>query len=171
MDMRELFVDPSAFPTRWAIDKELYPIPEMALVEDYHAEEGYLRVLIPEGFKPQDDLWASHMILRYHNRWEAAVAFSLNWPGAFYAYFPDAVSEWKEPEDWDYSSTVADRFRFACVHFKDARGHKTQCTAMAQYDEFISVFEIHLPPNVITLEDVKRILQIIDKRMANYLKK
>lgn len=170
VDMRELMIEPSSFPAGWELshsDRDPYPIPEKALLEDYHAEEGFSRVLVPQGTKVTDGTSAGHSVFRYRNEWQAAEAFSLDYPAAFYAF--SRLTPWREPEGWSYRSSVADRFRFACADFEGFRGRETRCTAMAQYDEFISVFSADILPDVMTLEDVEHILKAIDERMALYL--
>lgn len=172
VDMVELLVEPSSFPAGWELsysDRDPYPIPEKALFEDYYAKEGFSRVLVPQGVEsPIGTTSARHRVFRYRNEWQAAEAFFLDHPAAFYA--SSRLTPWREPEGWSYRSSVADRFRFACADFEGFRRHETRCTAMAQYDEFVSVFSADMAPDVMTLEDVEHILKAIDERMAQHLK-
>lgn len=171
INIRELLVDPSVFPPGWEIAEE-EPVPEKALIEDYHAGEGYTRFVVPEGSQQPWSSSAVHMIFRYPNRWQAATAFYLDRFSAFYAYFPDATSRWEKPEGWTYRSPSADRFRFACQHFYDKdKGQGMRCSALAQYDEFISVFMAHFLLDKMSLWDIERILRSIDERIASHLGK
>lgn len=169
--IRELLVDPSVFPPGWEIAEESR-IPEEALVEEYGAGEGYVRFLVPKG---SQEPWCSsvgHLILRYRNDWQAAKAFYLGRFGTFYAYFPDATSRWEEPKSWTYRSPVANRFRFVCQHFYDKDwGQGMRCSALAQYDEFISDFRVNVVLGVMGLGDIERILQSIDEMIASHLGK
>lgn len=172
--IRELLVDPSVFPPGWEIAEESR-IPEKALVE-YGAGEGYVRFVVPEGSQEPWSSSAGHLILRYRNHWQAMKAFYLDSYlgafGTFYAYFPDAISRWEEPEGWTYRSPVASRFRFACQHFYDKDwGQGIRCSALAQYDEFISDFRVNVVLGLMSLGDIEGILRSIDERMAIHLGK
>lgn len=171
INIRELLVDPSVFPPGWEIAEE-YPVPEKALIEDYSAGEGYMRFVVPEGSQKPWGSSAVHMMFRYRNHWQAAKAFYLDKFSAFYAYFPDATSRWEKPEGWTYRSPIADRFRFACQHFynKD-EGRGMRCSALAQYDEFISVFMAEFLLDKMSLRDIERILRSIDEQIASRLGK
>jgi len=167
--MRELLVDPLVFPPGWEIGEES-PIPEGALVEDYGAEEGYVRFIVPEGSQKPWSSSVTHMIFRYRNHWQAAKAFYFDRFGAFYAYFPDATSQWGKPKGWTYRSPIADRFSFACQDFYDKDERKgMRCSALGQYDEFISVFKARFLLDTMSLWDIERILRSIDEQMASRL--
>jgi len=170
----DLLVEPEAFPAGWTLEAngEWEPVPERALVDDYRAGEGVIRFWVPPGcpnppayIQPVGCRAAWHMILRYRNSIQAAGAFYMDLPMAF-----TKGLKWEAPEGWSYRSPIADRFRFACSReclcegCCPSPGPYTYCTAMAQYDEFISVLDIKMIRNI-TLHDIEKILLAIDERV------
>jgi hypothetical protein len=108
---------------------------------------------------------AGHLVLRYPNAMSAAVAY---YTTDEFANRRSVKTPYRKPDDWAYKSTVADRLRFECAELDISRRF-VRCTAVAQYDEYISVFGAPVSPYFLKLEQIEPILQAIDERMALHL--
>jgi hypothetical protein len=115
---------------------------------------------------------ADHRVFRYRNELDAMIVFYSDFYGGEFLPW-HMVTQWAVPEEWSYKSPVADRLKFACgeVDMSPLGPPEWQCTAVAQYDEYVSVFHTELDPEYMTLEDVDRVLVAIDQRMTLYLGK
>ena len=164
VDTERLLIDASAFPLGWYRAFDAEPIPKREYRERQSLSVGFAH----EGLQPYT-LGASHTVYRYRNELDSAILYTLEFSGKG---FPDhiMIAGWVIPEEWSYQSAVADRFRFACGEV-DSVPAKWTCKAVAQYDEYISVFRTELSPDYMTHEDLERILVAIDERMALYLGK
>lgn len=160
VNIYDLMVDVSAFPQGWYVEfGPSHPPPGKHLRGE---NEGLYVQFGARGF----DARAMHVVCRYQNDLQATVSFYVD------NEFPKGdfvVTPWAVPEEWSYASTVADRFKFACAEL-DVLGLFTNCTAVAQYDEYISVFRTHVSSKYMTLEDLERVLKAIDERVAQHLK-
>ncbi|MEM0338020.1 MAG: hypothetical protein QW683_08905 [Candidatus Caldarchaeum sp.] len=162
--LHELLVDPQVFPPGWKVrlreDQDWEFIPERAVKEDHWAAEGVMRTLE----KKENNSYIWHRILRYRNEIQAEEAFLLDLPGGF------SGLSWNVPKGWNYRSSSADRFRFACTFVK-LRG-QFLCSAMARYGEIISIiwfYENDLQLD--TLEEIEMILSSVDKKIGQTLKR
>jgi hypothetical protein len=164
VDTHELLTDASVFGLGWYRAFDAEPVPK----REYGERESLYVGFAHEGLQPYT-LGASHTVYRYRNELDCAILYTLEFSGKA---FPDHIMMrgWGMPEEWSYQSAVADRFRFACGEL-DSVAPKWTCKAVAQYDEYISVFSTELSPDYMTLEDVERILVAIDERMALHLGK
>jgi len=160
VDIYDLMVDVSAFPQGWDVEfGPSHPPPGKHLRGE---DEGLYVQFDARGF----DAGAMHVVCRYKNDLQAT--------GSFYVdnEFPkrdSVVTPWAVPEEWSYTSPVADRFKFACAELETLRRFRN-CTAVAQYDEYISIFSTNVSPEYMTLEDLERVLRAIDERMTQHLK-
>lgn len=166
VDMHDLMVDVSVFPQGWYVFFGPATIPERAR----RGERGSLYIVFyPEGFESGID-GAYHEVYRYRNETDAAIAFYSEFLGNEFPNLREAmITSWAVPEEWSYESSTADRFKFACAEFEILDRLSRSCKAVAQYDEYISVFRTHVSPEYMTLEDLERVLRAIDERMALYL--
>lgn len=159
VDMYDLMVDISTFPQGWEVEfGPSHPPPRKHLRGE---TEGLYLQFDARGF----DAGAMHVVCRYKNDVQATVSFYVD------NEFPKrdtVITPWAVPEEWSYESPIADRFKFACAELVILDRFQS-CKAVAQYDEYISVFRTHVSPEYMTLEDVERILKAIDERMALYL--
>lgn len=164
VNTQQLLIDASAFPPGWYRAFDAGPIPK----REYGERESLYVGFAHEGLQPYT-LGASHTLYRYRNELDAAIVYTLLFSGKG---FPDhiMITGWVIPEEWLYQSAVADRFRFACGEL-DSVAPKWTCKAVAQYDEYISVFSTELSPDYMTHEDLERILVTIDERMGLHLGK
>lgn len=160
VDIYDLMVDVSAFPQGWEVEfGPSHPPPGKHLRGE---SEGLYLQFDARGF----DAGAMHVVCRYKNELQATVSFYVD------NEFPkreSVVTPWAVPEEWSYESPVADRFKFACAELETLRRFRS-CKAVAQYDEYISVFRSHVSPEYMTLEDLERVLMTIDERMAQHVK-
>lgn len=168
VNMYDLVVDVSAFPQGryWHQVSGPLPPPERKRLRD---EDKGLYATFGWGAYEM----AQHEVLYYKNELQATFSFyTLN----EFPRFKEMVTPWAVPEGWTYRSPVADRFKFACCEIETEimRGRMRQissCTAVAQYDEYISIFTTPVSPTApMTLEDLERVLRAIDERMAQHLK-
>ena len=158
VDMRDLVVDVSAFPEGWVVQIGPYHPPKGKNLA------GELEATIVQFERPPGSLVTSHRVLRYRNGLQAAVAFYTTDEFAVRDY---NLTPWEVPEGWNYESPTADRFRFACAEL-EVWDRFVSCRAVAQYDEYVSVFSAHISLQL-TPEEVEPILRAIDERMDRYL--
>lgn len=160
VDMYDLMIDVSVFPQGWDVEfGPSHPPPRKHLRGE---DEGLYVQFSTRDF----DARATHIVCRYENDLQATISFYVD------NEFPKGdwvVTPWAVPEEWSYESPIADRFKFACAEFEILGRVSRFCAAVAQYDEYISVFRTHISPEYMTLEDLERILKAIDERMALYL--
>ena len=168
VDIYDLVIDTSVFPRSWYTCLGPLRPPERARGDRLEQDMLYAG-FCPEGFD-QGIGGAQHDVFDYGDELGAAIAFRWDFSrhefSNRYTITPNAI-----PDEWSYESPVADRFKFGCAEIEPfglARRMRT-CTAVAQYDEYISVFGAHM--SHMTLEDMERILVAIDERMALYLSK
>ena len=163
--MSDLMLDTSAFPESWQSSGEPAYFPEREQGE----RESMQAQFFPEG-SDRSTYGACHRVFKYRNEVDALYIYYLDfYTGEFLPWH--MISQWAVPEEWSYESSFADRLRFACgeVDMSPLGPARSECTAVAQYDEYVSVFHTELAPQYMTLQDVERILLAIDERMAEYL--
>ena len=161
VDIYDLIVDVSVFSQSWDVCVGPAPLPKRERGE----RESLYVGLCPDGFEGVGG--SLHEVYRYRNEVDAAILFHLEFSGRGFPKW-QMMSPWTVPVEWAYESSAAERFKFACGGV-DLPGLHWKCKAVAQYDEYVSVFITHLSPDNMTLEDVERILVAIDQRMALYL--
>ena len=159
VDFRGLMLDVSAFPEGWVVQIGPYRPPEGKHLA------GELEATIVQFERSPGSLVTGHVVLRYRNRLQAAVAFHTNSEFAVRDY---NLTPWEVPEGWTCESPTADRFGFACAEL-EVLDRSVSCKAVAQYDEYVSVFRTHISPHYLSLEEVEPILVAIDERMQLYL--
>lgn len=165
--MHDLMLNASAFPQNWRSSggPAHFPWREQGERESMQAQ------FFPEG-SDRSIYGAYHRVYRYRNEVDALYIFYLDfYRGEFLPWH--MITQWAVPEEWSYASPFADRLRFACgeVDMSPFGPPRWECTALAQYDEYVSVFHTELAPEHMTLEDVERIVVAIDERMALHLGK
>lgn len=72
------------------------------------------------------------------------------------------------PQGWNYRPPHADRFEFGCEG-EDGIAQPEWCGFVLRYEEYIIVFSTPIA-SYMTLDDLQRIMEVIDREMANYLK-
>jgi hypothetical protein len=170
VDMHDLMSDVSAFPQNWRLCLGPVHLPKRVHAE--HGEREMLMVDFDADGMGGRHYGAYHRVFRYRNGLDATMVFYLDfYRGEFLPWH--MVTGWAVPQEWSYESLVADRFRFACgeVEMSPLGPPTWECTAVAQYDEYVSVFHTDLAAEYMTLEDIERILAAIDDRMALHLGK
>lgn len=73
------------------------------------------------------------------------------------------------PQGWNYRPLHADRFEFGCSG-GDGIAQPEACGFIVRYEEYIIVFSTPIA-SYMTLEDLQRIIEVIDREMADYLKR
>jgi len=157
VDMYDLMVDVSTFPQGWYIESGPSHPPQGKYLRG-ETESLFLQFIGLEG-------GATHVVCRYNNDLQATVSFYVD---NEFLKREAVVTPWSIPHGWSYESQVADRFKFACAELVILSRFRN-CTAVAQYDEYVSVFSTRMSPEYMTLEDLESILDAIDERMALYL--
>lgn len=72
------------------------------------------------------------------------------------------------PKGWVYRPPNADQFEFGCEG--GDRGAQTEwCSLILRYEEYIIVLSTPIA-DYMTLDDLRRLLEVIDQEMADYLK-
>jgi hypothetical protein len=87
------------------------------------------------------------------------------------------ITPWETPQGFDFTSSIASQWRFACVYstFAPAEsfGNNRQiCKFLAQYEEFVIKFGVTIEvegENIISIEDVTKIIITIDQKMMEAL--
>jgi hypothetical protein len=157
VDIYDLLVDVSAFPQGWYIESGPSHPPQGKYLRG-ETESLFLQFIGLEGD-------AMHIVCRYDNDLQATISFHVD---DEFAKREAVVTPWAIPQGWSYESQVADRFKFACAELVILSRFRN-CTAVAQYDEYISIFSTHMSSEYMTLEDLQNILKAIDENMALYL--
>jgi len=76
-------------------------------------------------------------------------------------------TEWTLPTELTYRSQVADQFRLGCsTHCPSG---VQRCQFIGQYGPYVVVFHTYMSSDMMTYGDFERILQDIDRRMAQCL--
>jgi hypothetical protein len=87
-------------------------------------------------------------------------------PGWFHS--DENETEWYIPSDFTYESTVANNYRFGCQTHKPSGVQS--CQFVGQYEVYLIRFRTDMS-SIMTYEDLERILQAIDNKMAQCLEK
>lgn len=159
----DLLIDRSVFPAGWRSDAK----PESLSRSFPRSEESlgiWLRIRSINSV-------ASHYIVRYRDAFDAAYEYEEEHGREFGLAL--ILTPWAAPAGLSYESTIADQFRFACATsegFSRSYPPFYECVAVGRYEEFVSVFSTVVDPDHMTYTDLRRILTIIDKRMARYVK-
>lgn len=80
-----------------------------------------------------------------------------------------SVAEGYIPQGWSYRPPHADRFEFGC-RGGNGRAQPEWCGFIVRYEEYIIVFDTPIA-SYMTLEDLQRIMGVIDREMTDYLKR
>jgi len=89
------------------------------------------------------------------------------------------VTPWETPLEFTFTSSSANRWHFACAlsSFSPTPefGKESKiCTYLAQYEEYVVNFGVTIEVNnqvFMSIEDVTKVIEIIDQRMRKYLRK
>jgi hypothetical protein len=82
-----------------------------------------------------------------------------------------------ELPDWSYQSNVADQFQLLCgivnpSELRQDEGGWLHCFAYGRYDRYLSEFSARIGEEYgMTLDDFRKIVEVIDERMAEQLHK
>jgi hypothetical protein len=87
---------------------------------------------------------------------------------AKYRFGEKATLAGTTPEAWTFRSNTADEERFVCYDYEGREPYPV-CRWVARYEEYVVVFRGWLLPERLTLQDMDRMVAIIDERMAQYL--
>jgi hypothetical protein len=116
-------------------------------------------------------------VFRYSTKQRAAWQYSRFVETFFNNNSPYRTTPWELPDVFDFSSSFADKWKFACAGSDFTIGSSTGetstlCLYLAQYEEFIISFEITTAINnkaLITLDQITPIIETIDGKIKSYL--
>lgn len=78
------------------------------------------------------------------------------------------ATDWYIPPEFNYKSTIADRYRFGCRTYKPSGVES--CQLVGQYGVYITRFHTFISP-IMTYNDLECIFQAIDNKMAQCIDK
>jgi len=150
----QLLVDVSVFPPGWYVE-----LPPHVGDEDIgQLDDRWVQFR----WKPLGPL-AGQEVYCFAREKDAAIEYKLQMDVQFFS--AERLTAWETPMELPYVSPVADQFRLACANFRDfPSGQFTLCTAMAQYDECLSIFSTSMSSEHMAFEDLKHILVAIDNQ-------
>lgn len=152
-----LLVDEAAFPKGW----EQQGVPDS---RGAPASFGVERIGI--GFSTLTRGVAVQHVYRAFNTHTAVAGYH-----SFMSYFSvrEEETEWILPTELVHSSQVADQYRLGCST------HRTSgiqlCQFVGQYGPYLVRFHTYMSSDMMTYKQFEHILQDIDRRMANCLKR
>lgn len=163
--IEELLIDESVFPEGWKVDPAGPSAPAKAPLGGLKSIERTSLHFYIWGVSGEQ-IWSGVAGEQIHRFWsvnDAVEEFERQMGLAFAVGKYD--TPWVVPAELPYQSSAADRVFFACsVH-----GSIPMCRMIGQYDEYFVIFNTHMSPDFMTYEDLERVLQAIDERMAHYL--
>ena len=168
----DLLIDVSVFPAGWYITSGPFSARHLPHVLQDQGVIDFADVEFapPNGAQPWSLPTAAQIVWNFGNSLDATLEF-------YKRFRPSGRTLSKEElEGWSYHSEVADRFRLDCevvepIPEAHIEGGWVSCEAVGQYREFISTFGTPIGAEYnMTTEDLERILEAIDERMARYLK-
>jgi hypothetical protein len=156
--LESLLVELSSFPSDWEVYFSVRADPYVAV------DNIYVSFRATDG----SDL-AHHAVYLYPDESSARQA----WWSESRGFSSGRLTPWETPAELPYQSPVADQFRFFCADIDGGpfgvSGVYTLCLAIARYGRYLSDFSTFLSPEHMTWTDIERILQEIDRRMAERL--
>ena len=159
--IENLLLDKSVFPEGWRPHHPFDPevrLPAEQIVLYFHRSRC-----------PSYWLVAGHEVYRFY---AGATSAAEAYPEEIAVWFSPTYGTWSVPAELPYHSVVADQFQFAC--YTEERTGNMTCQEVAQYEEYIVVFDVEMNPeyqDCLSFSDLERILVAIDDRMAFYLGK
>ncbi len=78
---------------------------------------------------------------------------------------PNSIIEWEEPSELTFKSSTADRFQAGCGLDDSVR----MCFMTAQYQTFITFFNIHLYEGTADVHTADELMQEVDRRITSCL--
>jgi len=160
VDPAQLLLDVSAYPVGWELCESGKYLAGKA---SPNLTEGAEEVAFEAFCTADPEARSGERIYRFRSAGRAASKY-----GEFrWRQFPDFPGGWWTPEGLAYVSDVADQWYFGCTDqwFEG----ETVCGLAAQYDEyfvFFSATTIVDGQEVLSVEDLARMLQGIDRKMA-----
>jgi hypothetical protein len=155
--MESLLLDQSAFPEGW-------------VAYEPHAPEDGFGLSVCIHYSPpatSEGGIALHAGYIFRSPQEAANGYAIWAP--FWFSDREGWGAWSAPVELPYESRIASQFRFACSSQLD--DSEQACQAVGQYGRYMTRFHTFMNPETMTLDDLERILMVIDERMALYLAK
>jgi len=152
----ELFLDPRVFSENWQGNSA----PRSAK-EDYPTAEEAREFAV---WSPRDVVIADQIILHYRDSQEASGAFAEIHRAKFRL---DNTVRWESLDTQIYENRVADEFAAVVLHLPGSDVY----LLVARYDEFISIFNLSMPPAYMDDREIATILEAIDARMSEHLHK
>jgi hypothetical protein len=154
-----LLIDLSAMPPDWYIAST----NNRAFEEDFNYERTADISLTNPTY-----LGGGHAVFQFRSERQAARIFERQLRREFNSSSVASETPWQIPPELPYTSEVADQFHFAC-HISNINGLSEICKMMGQYDNYLVILSIHMTPDYMTYADLEKVLEAVDKKMADAL--
>ena len=152
-----LLLDESVFPEGWEAG------------EPYDPEDGIGLSACVHYSPPADSPGGIALYAAYVARSAEEAADGYTTWADFWFWDTEGWGPWSAPVELQRESRIASQFRLACSsQFDDS---EQVCQAVGQYGRYMIRFHTFMNPETMTLDDLERILMVIDERMARYLEK
>jgi len=177
-----------AFPANWHLEESDIKLWTSAADPEGKFSNAPWAVAVDFWYKPSSvriskGLAVAHeQIFVYKSTFQAQ---SIPYPSEFWAaYWGDwfasgdpilSYSPGYIPREWSYHPSHANRFEFRCWG-GDGIAKPEWCSFILRYEEYIIAFDTDMVrdltrEDIMTLEDLRRIIEVIDHEMADYLKR
>jgi len=154
----DLLIDQEIVPPGWELTKPLFPTGDDLCTTE----------CATIGFKVTDDEssieYGGHDVYRYLSAGIARRTFE--------KVYLSATRLQTSESAWTYQSPIAEQSHFGCGNMAGNVG--VYCQWGGQYEEYIVVFGVRVPPGEVSLANIRQIEEVvraIDERMAQYLDK
>ena len=107
-------------------------------------------------------------VFQFRSERQAARIFERQLRREFNSSSVASETPWQIPPELPYTSKVADQFHFAC-HISNINGLSEICKMMGQYDKYLVILSMHMTPDYMTYADLEKVLEAVDKKMADAL--
>ena len=158
----KLLIDASAFPDGFYVSYG--PVPRRQADGEIVAVD--TRVISFSAPSPSQ-AGAGESLYLNSNKWAAAAEYRDQLKIKVNSSSIASVTPWKAPDTLSYQSSVANQSYFAC-HI-NAIIQREVCKYLAQYDEYLVIFSARTEQGTFEYDDIRRVLEAIDARMAQYL--
>ena len=151
----ELLINQSIVPASWDLTNPTFPTGDELCTDDSATI----------GYTVDDDLaiqGGTHSVYRHQNARIASRTFE--------KVYLAMVRSFSPVDEWTYQSQTANLSYFGCHNMAGNVG--VYCKWGGQYEEYIMVLGMRLPPGEISLSDIEQmevIIRTVDMRMAEYL--
>jgi len=154
-----LLIDLSVMPPDWYVAS----MNNHAYEEDFNYER-----TADNSFSNPGYAGGGQNVFQFRSERQAARIFEGQLRREFNSSSVASETPWQIPPELPYTSKVADQFHFAC-HISNINGLSEICKMMGQYDKYLVILSMHMTPDYMTYADLEKILEAVDKKIADAL--